>query len=121
MQQAGLTARAACQSQTSATLLIAMLVQVRCAGCVWLVSLVSFAAGSGAVAPRLLDIQEAFGSLLGDSGELTQVRSAPALHSLSTWEACRTCFVEILHSPAGGLKCTLTGKLFSHSQPCSGA
>ena len=39
----------------------------------WLVSLVSFAAASGAVAPRLLDIQEAFGSLLGDSGELTQV------------------------------------------------
>ena len=50
--------------------------QVRCAGCVWLVSLVSFSAASGAVGPRLLDIQEAFGGLLGDAGELTQVSAA---------------------------------------------
>ena len=45
---------------------------MRCAGCVWLVSLVSFSRSSRAIAARLLDIQEAFGGLLGDSGELTQ-------------------------------------------------
>ena len=46
--------------------------QTRCAGCVWLVSLVSFTAASPAVQARLPDIQEAFGGLLGDAGELTQ-------------------------------------------------
>ena len=45
---------------------------MRCAGCVWLVSLVSFSRSSPAITARLLDIQEAFGGLLGDSGELTQ-------------------------------------------------
>ena len=45
---------------------------MRCAGCVFLVSLVSFSRGSPALTARLLDIQEAFGGLLGDSGDLTQ-------------------------------------------------
>ena len=47
--------------------------QVRCAGCVWLLSLVSYTACHPRLLPLLPDIQDAFSHLLGDSNELTQV------------------------------------------------
>ena len=47
-------------------------VQVRCAGCVWLTSLASFTGHHTALVTHLGEVQEAFSSLLGDSGELTQ-------------------------------------------------
>ena len=49
-----------------------MAAQVRCAGCVWLTSLTSFTGNHPAIVARLAEVQEAFSSLLGDSGELTQ-------------------------------------------------
>lgn len=46
--------------------------QVRCAGCVWLLSLVSYTGHHPKLMPLLPDIQEAFSHLLGDQNELTQ-------------------------------------------------
>jgi len=46
--------------------------QVRCAGCVWLLSLVSYTGKNPKLMPLLPDIQEAFSHLLGDQNELTQ-------------------------------------------------
>ena len=46
--------------------------QVRCAGCVWLLSLVSYTSRHPKIIPLLPDIQEAFSHLLGDQSELTQ-------------------------------------------------
>ena len=45
---------------------------MRCAGCVWLLSLVSYTGKHPKVMPLLPDIQEAFSHLLGDQNELTQ-------------------------------------------------
>jgi len=47
--------------------------QVRCAGAVWLVSLLTYCGRHPALLPRLADIQEALSGLLGDANELTQV------------------------------------------------
>lgn len=49
-----------------------MSAQVRCAGCVWLLSLVSYTGKHPKLMPLLPDIQEAFSHLLGDQNELTQ-------------------------------------------------
>ncbi len=49
-----------------------MSAQVRCAGCVWLLSLVSYTGKHPKLMPLLPDIQEAFSHLLGDPNELTQ-------------------------------------------------
>lgn len=46
--------------------------QVRCAGCVWLLSLVSYTGKHPKLMPLLPDIQDAFSHLLGDQNELTQ-------------------------------------------------
>ena len=46
---------------------------MRCAGCVWLLSLVSYTGRHPKILPLLPDIQDAFSHLLGDSNELTQV------------------------------------------------
>ena len=47
-------------------------VQVRCAGCVWLLSLISYTGRHPALLPVLPDVQDAFSHLLGDANELTQ-------------------------------------------------
>ena len=47
-------------------------VEKRCAACVWLLSLVTHAGRHPRVSAMLQDVQEAFGSLLGDQNELTQ-------------------------------------------------
>ena len=47
-------------------------VEKRCAACVWLLSLVTHAGRHPRVSTMLQDVQEAFGSLLGDQNELTQ-------------------------------------------------
>lgn len=49
-----------------------MSAQVRCAGCVWLLSLISYTGKHPKLMPLLPDIQEAFSHLLGDQNELTQ-------------------------------------------------
>jgi hypothetical protein len=49
------------------------LAQVRCAGAIWLVSLLTYTQRHPALLPRLEAAQEAFSTLLGDSNELTQV------------------------------------------------
>ena len=54
---------------------------MRCAGCVWLLSLVSYTGRHPRLLPLLPDIQDAFSQLLGDTNELTQVRF------LCTWSA----------------------------------
>ena len=47
-------------------------VEKRCAACVWLLSLVTHCGRHPRVSMMLQDVQEAFGSLLGDQNELTQ-------------------------------------------------
>lgn len=47
--------------------------QVRCAGAVWLVSLLLHCGRHPALVPLLPDAQEALSQLLGDQNELTQV------------------------------------------------
>lgn len=49
--------------------------QVRCAGAVWLVSLLLHCGRHPRLVPLLPDAQEALSQLLGDQSELTQVRS----------------------------------------------
>ena len=48
--------------------------QTRCAGAVWLVSLLLQSGRHPRLAPLLPDIQAALSQLLGDPNELTQVR-----------------------------------------------
>lgn len=45
---------------------------MRCAGCVWLLSLVSYTGKHAKLMLLLPEIQEAFSHLLGDQNELTQ-------------------------------------------------
>lgn len=47
--------------------------QVRCAGAVWLVSLLLYCGRHPRLLPLLPDVQQALSSLLGDQNELTQV------------------------------------------------
>eukprot|EP00873_Tetraselmis_striata_P043262 jgi/Tetstr1/463526/TSEL_008405.t1 len=47
-------------------------VEVRCAACIWLLSLVAFTQRHPRLMAMLPEIQEAFSSLLGDANELTQ-------------------------------------------------
>ena len=49
-----------------------LVLQVRCAGCVWLLSLVSYTGKHPKLMPLLSEIQEGFSHLLGDPNELTQ-------------------------------------------------
>ena len=49
-----------------------MVMQVRCAGCIWLLALVSYTGRHPQLLPKLPDVQEAFSHLLGDPTELTQ-------------------------------------------------
>ncbi|KAK9850611.1 hypothetical protein WJX84_005115 [Apatococcus fuscideae] len=46
--------------------------EVRCAGCIWLLALVSYTGRHPQLLPKLPDVQEAFSHLLGDPTELTQ-------------------------------------------------
>ena len=46
--------------------------QVRSAGCIWLLALVSYTGKHPQLLPKLPEIQEAFSHLLGDATELTQ-------------------------------------------------
>jgi proteasome component ECM29 len=51
-------------------------VEVRCAGAVWLVSLLLYCGHHPRLLPLLPDVQQALGSLLGDQNELTQASEA---------------------------------------------
>ncbi|KAF5832303.1 proteasome stabiliser-domain-containing protein [Dunaliella salina] len=68
--------RAAVQEELLQRLLDDMVVhsraEVRCAAAVWLVSLLTYCGRHPALLPRLSEIQEALGGLLGDANELTQ-------------------------------------------------
>lgn len=46
--------------------------QVRSAGCIWLLALVSYTGRHPQLLPKLPEVQEAFSHLLGDATELTQ-------------------------------------------------
>ena len=71
-------ALAAAQQQILAAVLDECLlhsrVEVRCAGAVWLVSLLLYCGRHPRLLPMLPDIQQALSALLGDQNELTQVR-----------------------------------------------
>ena len=55
--------------------------QVRRAGCIWLLSLISYTGCHLRLLPLLPTIQDAFSHLLGDRDELTQAsRALPACH-----------------------------------------
>lgn len=56
--------------------------QVRCAGAVWLVSLLLHCGRHPRLVPLLPDAQEALSQLLGDQNELTQVRGSASWRQL---------------------------------------
>ncbi|KAK9795879.1 hypothetical protein WJX73_005986 [Symbiochloris irregularis] len=53
--------------------------EVRCAGCVFLTSLVKFSGAQPALVARLAEVQEGLSGLLGDTGELTQELASQGL------------------------------------------
>ena len=53
-------------------------VQVRRAGCIWLLSLISYTGRHQRLLPLLPTIQDAFSHLLGDRDELTQASPCPS-------------------------------------------
>ena len=71
----------------------------------WLVSLVSFSRSCQGIRARLLDIQEGFGGLLGDSGDLTQELASRGLslaYRLGTPETQKALLDNLVGSLQGG-------------------
>lgn len=77
--------------------------QIRAAGCIWLLSLVSFTGRHPRLLPLLPDIQDAFSNLLGDGNELTQEmasRGMSVVYSMGDEESRK----ELLASLVGTLQ-----------------
>ncbi|KAK9810293.1 hypothetical protein WJX72_008148 [[Myrmecia] bisecta] len=93
--------------------------EVRCAGCIWLLSLVSFTGQHPRLLPLLPEIQEAFSHLLGDPNELTQEmasRGMSVVYSLGDEAARKELLNTLMGTLQGGPKKRRAVKLTGESK-----
>ncbi|DBB07277.1 TPA: hypothetical protein ACH3X3_008782 [Trebouxia sp. C0006] len=93
--------------------------EVRCAGCVWLLSLVSYTGKHAKLMPLLPDIQEAFSHLLGDQNELTQEmasRGMSVVYSLGDESAQKQLLDGLMGVLQGGARKRRAVKLTGETQ-----
>ncbi|KAL3147888.1 hypothetical protein ABBQ32_002606 [Trebouxia sp. C0010 RCD-2024] len=93
--------------------------EVRCAGCVWLLSLVSYTGKHPKLMPLLPEIQEAFSHLLGDQNELTQEmasRGMSVVYSLGDESAQKQLLDGLMGVLQGGARKKRAVKLTGETQ-----